>query len=355
MISIVVPVYNVEQYVGRCITSIIDQERCSARLECIVIDDCSPDNSMSIVHSLVDDSCSDISFVFFKHERNEGLSAARNTGINLAKGEYIMFVDSDDWIPKDTISKFFSIMKNNPDIDLVAGNYYKVKEKSPQPITITKPTFMNNYQLRKGFLNDQNVSCTAWNKLIRTSIVNNHRFHVGIIFEDNCWAYSLFKDITKAVVIPDETYIYENDHPFSITNTAESRQKAVLHIHSINILGNEILESPYQDLYVDSIIFLLGFLITALRLQKKYSIEDKECFKLYQLRKRCISLSLTNGRRFLGFFVFLLTYPPTAYMFNLGWFRHHYHIIAKTGKRIACFEDRFCKSLSCVFWRKSRF
>lgn len=340
MISIIVPVYNVEQYVGRCITSIIEQERCNVRLECIIIDDCSPDNSMSIIHSVVNDYCGDISFVFSKHEKNEGLSAARNTGIDLAKGDYIMFVDSDDWMPKDTISKFFSIIRKNPDIDLVAGNYYRVKEKGPQPITITEPTKMNNYQLRKGFLNDQNVSCTAWNKLIKSSILENNKFPVGVIFEDNCWAYSLYRDVSNAVIIPDETYIYENDHPFSITNTAESKQKSILHIHSINILGNTILDSPYKDLFVDSIIFLLGFLITALRLQNKYSIDNNECVNLYKLRKRCVSFSLNNGRWFLGFFVFLLTYSPTAYMFNLRWFRRHYHNIVKMGKHTACFLER---------------
>ena len=340
MISIIVPVYNVEQYVGRCITSIIEQERCNVRLECIIIDDCSPDNSISIIHSLVDDYHGDISFVFIKHEKNKGLSAARNTGIFYAKGDYMMFLDSDDWMPKDTISKFYSILRKNPDIDMVAGNYYRAKEKSAQPITITQPTIMNNYQLRKGFLNDQNVSCTAWNKLIRSSILEKNKFPVGVIFEDNCLAFSLYRDISKAVIIPDETYIYENDHPFSITNTAESKQKSILHIHSINVLGNTILDSPYKDLFVDSIIFLLGFLVTALRLQKKYSVVDKECQKLYQIRKRCVTISFINGRWFLGFFVFLLTYPPTTYMFNYRWFRRHYHNIVKMGKRTACFLER---------------
>lgn len=334
-ISIIIPIFKVEQYVEKCIKSIIEQENEDMTIECIIVDDYSPDKSMSIVHSIVDDYNGNISFTLVRHEENKGLSAARNTGIDLAHGDFIMFVDSDDWLPLNSISKLVKVLKENPDIDMVAGNYYRVKEKSAQPITIIEPTLFDNYQLRKGLLNYQNVSCTAWNKLIRASIVKINKFPRGVIFEDNIWTYFLFNHISQAIIIPDETYVYENDHPFSITNTSKSERNATMHVHSIVLFGNALLNNPYDDLFVDSIFFLLSFLITALRLRIKYNLVNEDGYQLLHLRKRCVLFSFKNGNWFLAFYIFCLTYPPTSYIFNIGWFRRHYHIIGKIGYRIA--------------------
>ena len=123
-ITIVIPIYKVELYVRKCIESIIDQENCGAAIECILVDDCSPDHSMSVVHSVVDEYTGPIRFVFLKHDRNRGLSAARNTGMDVATGDYILFVDSDDWLPADAHSKFVNALQRYPDLDAVLGNHY---------------------------------------------------------------------------------------------------------------------------------------------------------------------------------------------------------------------------------------
>ena len=94
-ISIIVPVYNVEQYISRCIRSIIDQDNSHAIIECLFVDDCSPDNSIQIVRSIVDQYNGNIYFKILIHTENKGLSVARNTGIEAAKGDYILFVDPD--------------------------------------------------------------------------------------------------------------------------------------------------------------------------------------------------------------------------------------------------------------------
>ncbi len=224
-ISIIVPVYNVEQYISRCVRSIIDQDNGQAILECLVVDDCSPDNSIKIVHSIVDQYNGNISFIILTHTENRGLSAARNTGIEAAKGDYILFVDSDDWLPKDSMSCFLKILQDYPSVDMISGNSFRVMEKRTFPVFSNEIRSLDNYQLRKSLINHKDITHSAWNKLIKASIVAKYRFQEGAIFEDIYWSYLVFQDIKQAVIIPDVTYVYENDHPASIINTARTKQR----------------------------------------------------------------------------------------------------------------------------------
>lgn len=102
-ISIVVPVYNVSLYVERCVRSVMAQTY--PVLECILVDDASPDDSIAKCEKLIAAYDGAISFVVLHHERNRGLSAARNTGTDAAQGDYIYYLDSDDEITPDCIEK----------------------------------------------------------------------------------------------------------------------------------------------------------------------------------------------------------------------------------------------------------
>lgn len=338
-ISIIIPVYKVEQYISRCVQSIIEQENCGAILECLFVDDNTPDNSMTIIHSLVDPYKGTIVFKFLKHERNKGLSAARNTGINAATGDYILFVDSDDWLPSDSILKFVKILQDNPEVDMITGKDKRTKDVFP--FNISKVTLIDNYQLRKFLLNHQNISCTAWNKLVKASLVSRNKFFEGILFEDSYWTYFLYKDIKKTIIIPEVTYVYEDNHPLSIINTVKTKEKVSLHIKSTSIVGNAILDAPYEDLYVDCIIYVLGILIIALRLLTDHKIKNEEYLELTLLRKRIVRHTFLNGRWFLSFFITFLTFPPTSKLFNIRFVRNRYLKIEKIGRTIANFFDRF--------------
>lgn len=103
-ISVIIPVYNVERYVERCLLSIINQTYTES-VECIVVNDCTPDNSMKIVEKLVADYKGSIQFKLLCHKHNRGLAAVRNTGINNAGGKYIVHVDSDDYCEPDMLEK----------------------------------------------------------------------------------------------------------------------------------------------------------------------------------------------------------------------------------------------------------
>lgn len=339
-ISIIVPVYNAEPYIGQCLESILNQEECGERIECIFVDDGTCDNSFSIIQTKLKDYKGSIDFVFIKHQYNKGLSAARNTGIDAANGQYIYFLDADDWLPHNALSKFIDVLKANPNIDFVAGNYYNKRDKCSEPLRKTELTILSNSQLRKGLLNHQDIACTAWNKLIRASLLKDHIFPEGIIFEDNYWAYFFFRDVQNSIAIPDITYIYENEHVNSITNTSKNKEKASLHMKSICVIGNAILDNPYEGLFIDCLFFILGFLVTALRLQLEHKLINSESQQLKSLRRRCIIQSVRNGYWFLGLFIYLLTFPPTCYIFNIRWFRRHFYNICDIGKSIATFLNK---------------
>ena len=95
-VSIIIPIYNVEKYVAECINSVISQTYDHSKIECIIVDDCTPDNSMVIVNEIIRKYNGEMTFVICRHEHNQGVSAVRNTGIEVATGEYIYFIDSDD-------------------------------------------------------------------------------------------------------------------------------------------------------------------------------------------------------------------------------------------------------------------
>lgn len=348
-ISIIVPVYNVEPYISHCLQSIIDQEDCGSIIECIFVDDCTSDNSFSIIQTKLKDYNGSIDFVFLKHQYNKGLSAARNTGIDAAKGQYVYFLDADDWLPHNALSKLINILQANPNVDFVSGNNYNRRDKCSEPSRKLEQTFLTNFQLRKGLLNDQDITCTAWNKLIKIQLLKEHKFPVGIIFEDIYWAYFLFKDVQCAIAIPDITYIYENEHINSITNTSKSKENASLHMRSICVIGNAILDYSYKDLHIDCMFYLFRFLVTALRLQSEYKLDNNETQQLKALRKRCTIQSLEKGYWFLGIFIYLLTFSPPCFIFNIRWFRRHYNNICALGKSIAYFLIKIPWILG---WRK---
>ena len=103
-ITIVIPVYNVAPYIKDCLASVMKQTY-KGEIECLLIDDCGTDNSMGVVSQVLKDYSGKIDFRIYRHKYNRGLSAARNTGIEHATGEYIYFLDSDDEITSDCMEK----------------------------------------------------------------------------------------------------------------------------------------------------------------------------------------------------------------------------------------------------------
>lgn len=221
-VSLIIPVYNVENFIQESLLSALNQSY--NNIEYILVDDCGTDKSMNIVKKICSEHIRRDSVKIIKHLKNSGLSAARNTGIDNATGDYIFFMDSDDIITSDCIEKQVStIQKYNADITdsciQVLGGRNIFKE--------TK----NEYYLNKKneililfFRNRLHFS--AWNKLIKRTILidNNIKFIEGLLYEDWFFTFELLQKIKSIAVLPFKTYNYII-HPGSITTSAEKIEK----------------------------------------------------------------------------------------------------------------------------------
>lgn len=119
-ISIIIPVYNVEAYVEECLSSVVSQQ--CKEIECILIDDCSKDNSLAVVENFIKNTgARHVDFKIIKKLKNEGLSAARNTGLRLAAGDYIFFLDSDDTLFPDCLTKMLALAEKYAYPEIVIG------------------------------------------------------------------------------------------------------------------------------------------------------------------------------------------------------------------------------------------
>lgn len=213
LISIIVPVYNVEQYLEKCVKSI--QNQTYKNIEIILIDDGSTDNSGTICDNIAK-SDERIKVV---HKKNEGLSATRNYGIKLARGEYIGFVDSDDYIDDDMYEILVNLCEfNNADISMVA--YKKIKgnkiiEVSADDGAIEKYDKIEG--LKKILLNTD-IENHACNKLFRRYIFDKILFPVGKKFEDIYAMAKFFEQANKIIYKKEAKYNYLQRNN-SIVNT----------------------------------------------------------------------------------------------------------------------------------------
>ena len=196
IISIIVPVYNVEEYLQRCIDSILNQS--FKNFELILVNDGSTDNSLKICKEyLLNDPR-----VKIINKENGGLSSARNAGINIAKGRYIGFVDSDDWINKEMYKILYELCeKNNSDIaecryTVTTGNEMNL-DNSSNLITI-----LNNEEAIKSlYTNTSYGSVVSWNKLYRCELFKDIKFPEGKLNEDQFTTYKLYYKSNKIVLI----------------------------------------------------------------------------------------------------------------------------------------------------------
>ena len=334
-ISIIIPIYNVEPYIGRCITSIMAQECDNFSLECILVNDGTPDRSMEIVDSMLENYQGNIDFIIVSHDTNKGLSAARNTGLRHACGDFVFFVDSDDRLGhgalKYLLSGYLSFV-NADQIDIIMGNALIVKDnKTAMCFANNDPQlYDNNDELGLCGLLTRRFFHTAWNKLVRREFLNKYHvvFEEGIIDEDFLWSYLVFLYARQILIMPKVSYIYENN-PCSIMNT--SATKITHRIKSRIISCNIILDTPPKKTRVEFYMYVFYILTRAIDLYENN--QDNPSVKilgndLYSLRDRMLKMVQKN-RLYLQYLFFLTSKYPLYYLTNLRFFRRYYDNIAK--------------------------
>lgn len=185
LVSVIISVYQVSDYVERCLLSVINQTY--PNVECIIVDDCSTDDSVDKCERLIEAYDGPSKFMILHHEHNRGLSAARNTGTDAASGDYIYYLDSDDEITSNCIEILVAIVRDKPDAEVVIGNHERIEDVGV--IRCFYEQLDTGYHSNKDIfsaLKKQKLPVAAWNKLIKRSFLTQNAisFIEGIVFED---------------------------------------------------------------------------------------------------------------------------------------------------------------------------
>lgn len=306
LISVIIPVYNVEDYVERCIQSVRSQSY--ANLQIILIDDGSTDSSGQLCDQI---KLQDERIEVF-HTINQGLSSARNYGMEHVKGDYVVFVDSDDYIGINHIKNFVSAIEKYPEADLVITGNQRVFENSDfDNGAARKPSIIKEISTEEAIttaiaIYDQTFAVTAWGKMYKSDLFSLLFFPPGKLFEDNYIFYKVFCNAHCIVYEDANDYCYLLGRPASITSKASIRA-----IEELNAYDEMI---PYIEknapLALEAVLGnYAGRLIRSYSVAREIRERDKEK-ELYSLivanRSRTLSLScVPTSTRFAHAITFL--------------------------------------------------
>lgn len=208
-ISIIIPVYNVEKYISNCIQSVMSQTY-KGVLECILVDDCGTDDSITIANDILSKYCGSIIFQVLHHRYNRGLSAARNTGMEAATGDYIFFLDSDDEISPNCIDCLAETLTEEQ-YDLVIGNICTIGDDSLHNylrLKLADGEILHHNEIIQNYRNNWNMM--AQNKLYNLSFIRQQHifFKEGLIHEDELWSFEIACVATTLRAVQTNTYFY---------------------------------------------------------------------------------------------------------------------------------------------------
>ena len=267
LISIVIPIYNVENYLRQCLDSIVAQTY--QNFECLLINDGSPDHSADICREYVS---KDSRFRYFEKE-NGGVSSARNLGIEHSKGEYITFIDSDDWVDSDYLEVLYTtLLEEGADIAVstykkfnIKDNcfYFHIFQRGYDKKTFTGQELIDNLQALSSF--DHSYSST-WGKLVKSVRVETIRFNEETTLgEDMEFWYKLFLISDKIVYVNKDTYIYRTSNDeykhFELEKIRSDIQ------HRLNFIAFLTARKLEVSSYVDDCVLYLHDLVDKMKLE----------------------------------------------------------------------------------------
>lgn len=204
LVSIIVPIYNIEKYLNKCVDSLLNQTY--EKIEIILVDDGSTDNSGKMCNTY--SSNDNIKIV---HKKNGGLSDARNYGLMYAKGNYVIFVDGDDFVDKNFVRRLYNnICQNNTDIACCNYYFYYSDDKKNVACKKVDKIITSDEALKDFFLDTHLCEVMAWNKIYKRSLFfdNNIKYPKGKYHEDLLTTYKLFVNAKKISVLSEPLYFY---------------------------------------------------------------------------------------------------------------------------------------------------
>ena len=253
--SIALPIYNVEKYIGKCLNSLINQT--FTDFEVICVNDCSTDNTLSIIEEFAQ---RDRRIKVINHQTNLGVSNARNRAMDEACGEYLVWVDPDDWVEKDLLETLYNKFQETKS-DVIWYNSYRHFDQTGSLLVN-----MENHQILKdeGYydVTPENMdlySDYVWDKAIKLSKVRelNIRFPSGLIFEDAEYYYKIYTQITRIYYLPKPMYYYRVREGSIVTNG----QKGIGHVWDMFDVYEHIVDySKEKGIFHDYRVTLLKML-----------------------------------------------------------------------------------------------
>ncbi len=248
-ISVIVPVYNVEKYLEKCLDSILNQT--FKDIEIICVNDGSTDSSRKILETYQKRD----SRIKIADKENGGLSSARNAGLKIAQGEFISFIDSDDWVSESMLDKLYkNITSLNTDISICAVHLYDegkntvIDSDKYFSLEYFDKTFDNrafSYKDTKSFLMD--VCVMAWNKLYRKSFLDEcgAKFPDGLIFEDGPFFFSIFFKTQRVSIVRDFLYYYRINRTGSIVQKGGKQFLDIIDV--VNLMYDSLKKTDIFD------------------------------------------------------------------------------------------------------------
>ena len=229
LVSIIVPVYNVDKYLERCVNSIIQQSY--RNLEIILVDDGSTDNSGTIcdTYKEKDDR------IIVIHKENGGLSDARNAGIKIFTGEYVTFIDSDDYVSLDMISYMMLVLEKTA-CKVVQCEYAKGYDENYKFHYSGKYIVYDNSVVCE----NRDVHVCVWGKLYEKSLIKGRYFPIGKINEDEYYTYKCVYESNRTAIMPDALYYY-----FQRSNSIMHKKKTYLNMDILDAFDERI--KYFQD------------------------------------------------------------------------------------------------------------
>ena len=304
-LSIILPIYNVEQYLRKCVDSVLNQDIPSSEYEIILVDDGSPDSCPQIC----DEYAAKHENIRVVHRKNGGLSAARNSGIEVAKGDYVMFIDSDDYIEPNVLKGLIAQMDCDK-LDVLRYDYQNVNDQykvfNPNKRdhhldndyidTITDGVFFLNFRM--------STACYAWQFVLKRELLDECIFTPGIYFEDTDWTPRMLckaKRVSSANTIVYNYLIRQG----SITNAVNrSKQQKVLDdkmrlIREMQRQADELAQKGlgnawFNRMIANTVISVIGMLSTIFYTENEEYLKRLCELKVFPIAMKSFKARLIN-------------------------------------------------------------
>lgn len=317
-LSIIVPVYNVEQYIAECLNSVMKLRRTG--IECIIVNDCTQDGSIGVAKNVINAYSGPIKFKIVEHEVNKGLSEARNTGISESSGEWLFFMDSDDYLIPCDFLDCLDYLEEDSETDIVQTNFQGTKSYKPFPNIFSVSRQDSQKYYLQGFFPPY-----AWGKFIRHNFIikNNLFFKKGVMGrEDAIWLLEALTKVSSVKYLPKDVLFYRQ-HPNSIMHNDVYYQRR---FDGVNVLFESCLKFVSQcDKDALRYFIMQQLLQFNCELLRKGGNLDTQSIQQFKKNKSDIYKKFHSNIPLKQLFVWLHIFSPLQYLLKSSVYKSKFY------------------------------